>query len=66
MIDFLKLPLNVVKEIKVTESFLSLDESAKGCQNEETLKVKKTKKLLLTFNIFIIRNVHQVPIKKMF
>ena len=72
LIDFLKLPLeheynlNVVKEIKVTESFLSLDESTKGCQNKETLKVKNTRKILLTFIIFVIRNVYQMLIKMMF
>ena len=72
MVDFLKLPLeheynlNVVKEIKVTESFLTLDESTKGCQNKETLKVKNTQKILLTFTIFVIRNVYQMLIKMMF
>ena len=60
MVDFLKLPLeheynlNVVKEIKVTESFLTLDESTKGCQNEETLKVKKIKKKLLLFQFLLL------------
>ena len=29
--------MNVLKEIKVTYSFLGLDEDTKGCQNEETL-----------------------------
>ena len=28
--------LNVLKEIEVTESFLSLDKKEMGCQNEET------------------------------
>ena len=27
--------MNVLKEIKVTDSFLGLDEDKKGCQNEE-------------------------------
>ena len=28
--------LNVLKEIEVTDSFLSLDKKERGCQNEET------------------------------
>jgi len=30
--------LNVVKEVKVTESYLGLDKSVKGCQSEEEVK----------------------------
>ena len=46
LIDSLKLQLgyeynlNDVKEIQVTDSFLTLDESEKKCQNTETYKVK--------------------------
>ena len=29
--------MNVLKEIKVTDSFLGLDADTKGCQNEEPL-----------------------------
>ena len=29
--------LNILKEISVTDSFLELDESTRGCQNVETL-----------------------------
>ena len=31
--------LNVIKEIKVTDSFLTLDEQSRGCQNKETYQV---------------------------
>ena len=46
LLDSLKLPLdyeynlNAVKEIQVTDSFLTLDESGRKCQNTETYKVK--------------------------
>ena len=30
--------MNVLKEIKVTDSFLGLDAGTKGCQNEEPLQ----------------------------
>ena len=30
--------LNILKEIKVTDSYLGLDPSIKGCQNTETLE----------------------------
>ena len=51
LIDSLKLQLgyeynlNDVKEIQVTDSFLTLDESDRKCQNRETYKVK------ISFNI---------------
>ena len=32
--------MNVVKEVKVTESFLGLDSDVKGCNMEETLTNK--------------------------
>ena len=35
--------LNVVKEIKVTDSFLTLDEDAKGCQEESFNECTTTK-----------------------
>ena len=40
--------LNVLKEMKTTESFLGLDESARGCQNQEPF-VCSTKKYVDTF-----------------
>ena len=46
LLDSLKLQLgyeynlNAVKEIQVTDSFLSLDESTRKCQHKETYKVK--------------------------
>ena len=47
LIDSLRLQLNyeynlnVVKEISVTDSFLDLDESTRGCQDYETFNVNK-------------------------
>ena len=35
--------LNVIKEIKVTDSFLTLDEEAKGCQEESFNECTTTK-----------------------
>ena len=35
--------LNVLKEIKTTESFLGLDESARGCENQEPFVCSTTK-----------------------
>ena len=49
LLDSLKLPLdyeynlNAVKEIKVTESFLGLEEHVKNCQTEEAIEDCKSK-----------------------
>ena len=64
LIDSLKLQLgyeynlNDVKEIQVTDSFLSLDESKRKCQNKETNKVKISL-LSLRLTSWFFRNVCQ-------
>ena len=58
--------LNNVKEISVTEDFLTLDKTIINCQNEETLDDCKTKTYVHTLIEqckclpFIIRNSNEV------
>ena len=40
--------LDALKEIKVTDSYLGLDQDVRGCQNEESLNNCKTKHYLKT------------------
>ena len=49
--------LNVIKEIKVTDSFLTLDEQSRGCQNKETYQVDC---------IFLVVNLENMEILGMF
>ena len=43
-----KYNLNAVKEIKVKESFIGLDESVRGCQTEEAIEDCKTRNYIST------------------
>ena len=43
-----KFNLNIVKEIKVTDSFLGLHQSVRGCQNETSQDDCTTKQVGLT------------------
>ena len=58
--------LNNVKEISVTDDFLTLDKSIINCQNEETLEDCKTRKYIDTMVKqckclpFTIRNLNKV------
>ena len=59
--------LNALKEIRVTESYLGLDQDVRGCQNEEPLKNCTTRQYLKTmlgecgclpFNFRLFHKVH--------
>ena len=61
--------LDALKEIKVTDSYLGLDQDVRGCQNEESLNNCKTKHYLerilekcdcLPFNIRLSEKVWNV------
>ena len=53
--------IKVIKEIEVTESFLSLEKQVKGCQNEEPFENCTTRHYLQT----LLKKCHCLPFDMM-
>ena len=62
--------MDVLKEIKVTNSYLGLDQDVRGCQNDEPLFNCTTRHLIenmvkqchcLPFNLKLAHNIGKVP-----